>query len=164
MAEIRHQNPRGRAQGGGGYRGGNQGGRAREEAYTPDLSVQEIRFSGALDPELFNGIAKRCAATIGSNDRRNKPSQLRRFYDELVMWQTKVGTDDTRFQEVRPFILMLNAKAAYAEGRQLVDANFVKLLERCLRQAEDAKTLGYAKLFFEAFLGFYKEVRPSENK
>lgn len=161
MAE-RYQNTRGGSRGGGGYRGGNQG-RTREQAYTPDLSVEEIRFSGTLDPELFNGIAKRCAETIGNNERRNKPSQLRRFYDELVMWQTKVGTDDARFQEVRPFILMLNAKAAYAEGRQLVDTNFVKLLERCLRQAEDAKTLGYAKLFFEAFLGFYKEVRPSEN-
>ena len=161
MAE-RYQNTRGRSQGGRGYRGGNQG-RPREDAYTPDLSVEDIRFSGTLDPELFNGIAKRCAETIGTNQRRNKPSQLRRFYDELVMWQTKVGPDEARFQEVRPFILMLNAKAAYAQGRDLVDPNFVKLLERCLRQAEDAKTLGYAKLFFEAFLGFYKEQRPGEN-
>lgn len=163
MAEIRHQNTRGRAQGGGSDRGADRG-RPRRDDYVPDLSVDDIRFSGEIDPELFNGIAKRCAETIGSNERRNKPSQLRRFYDELVMWQTKVGQDEARFQQSRPFILMLNAKAAYAEGRQLVDKNFVTLLDRCLRQAEDAKTLGYAKLFFEAFLGFYKEVRPSENK
>ncbi|ESQ14171.1 MAG: type III-A CRISPR-associated protein Csm2 [Thiohalocapsa sp. PB-PSB1] len=126
--------------------------------------MDDIRFAGELDPELFNGIAKRCAKAIGDNKTCNKPSQLRRFYDELVMWQTKVGADNARFQEVRPFILMLNAKAAYAQGRDLIDPNFVKLLERCLRQATDAKTLGYAKLFVEAFLGFYKEVRPSENK
>ncbi|MBK1704364.1 type III-A CRISPR-associated protein Csm2 [Halochromatium glycolicum] len=164
MGEPRHQQQQ-RARGqGGGYRGGDRGGRGREQASLPALKVDDIRFSGDLDPELFNGIAKRCAATIGANKKRNKPSQLRRFYDELVMWQTKVGTDDARFQQVRPFILMLNAKAAYAEGRELVDKNFVALLERCLRQAEDARTLGYAKLFFEAFLGFYKEERPGENK
>ncbi len=163
MAEIRRQNPQGRAQGGGGYRGGERKSLCEQEA-TPGFSVEDIRFSGTLDADLFNGIAKRCAKAIGDNKNCNKPSQLRRFYDELVMWQVKVGADNARFQEVRPFILMLNAKAAYAQGRDLVDPNFVKLLERCLRQAEDAKTLGYAKLFFEAFLGFYKEVRPSENK
>lgn len=161
MAERHQMQHRGRDQG-RGHRDGDRG-RPRDD-YIPDLSVENICFSGKLDPELFNSVAKHCAETIGGNDKRNKPSQLRRFYDELVMWHTKVGQDDARFQQYRPFILMLNAKAAYAEGRQLVDKNFVKLLERCLRQAEDAKTLGYAKLFFEAFLGFYKEVRPSENK
>ena len=162
MGEPRHQHQRGRSQG-DGYRGGDRRSPCEREA-TPGFSVDDIRFSGDIDPELFNGIAKRCAKAIGDNHKCNKPSQLRRFYDELVMWQTKVGPDDARFQQARPFILMLNAKAAYAQGRDLVDPNFVKLLDRCLRQVEDAKTLGYAKLFFEAFLGFYKEVRPSENK
>jgi len=162
MADRQQGYSRGRAPGRGQH-GGDRG-RHRDDNHVPELSVDDIRFGGALEPELFNGIAKRCAETIGNNERRNKPSQLRRFYDELVMWQTKVGQDDDRFRQYRPFILMLNAKAAYAEGRQLVDRNFVRLLERCLKQTEDAKTLGYAKLFFEAFLGFYKEVRPSENK
>jgi len=148
-----------REQGGGGYRGGHQG----QQRYVPDIDLTGIRFAGALDPEVFNAIAKRCAETIGGNERRNKPSQLRRFYDELLMWTTKVGQDDARFRECQPFILMLNAKAAYAEGRELIDTNFVKLLAHCLRQVEDAKTLGLAKLFFEAFLGFYKEVRPKDN-
>ena len=57
----------------------------------------------------------------------------------------------------------LNAKAAYAKGRELVDVNFVDLLAHCLRQAEDARTLGQVKLFLEAFLGFYKAERPREN-
>jgi CRISPR-associated protein Csm2 len=164
MPERRHQHQQERGRGqGGGYRGDHRG-RGREQDPLPTLTIDDIQFGGQIDPELFNGIAKRCAVTVAANSRRNKPSQLRRFYDELVMWQTKVGADEARFQEVRPFILMLNAKAAYAEGRELVDKNFVKLLEHCLRQATDAKTLSYAKLFFEAFLGFYKEQRPGENK
>ena len=129
----------------------------------PDIVLEGIAFTTPLDPQLFNEIAKRCAVSIGNNQRRNKPSQLRRFYDELVMWTAKVEQNPLRFEEYRPFILMLNAKVAYADGRELVDANFSKLLDHCLRQVTDAGTLGYAKLFFEAFLGFYKEVRPRDN-
>jgi CRISPR-associated protein Csm2 len=130
----------------------------------PDIDLAGVRFSGQLDRELFNGIAKRCAKKIGDSEQKlNKPSQLRRFYDELVMWTTKVEQKPDRFGEYQPFILMLNAKVAYAKGRDLVDNNFVELLNHCLRQATDDRTLGLVKLFFEAFLGFYKEVRPREN-
>lgn len=135
----------------------------RRDSEEPNIILDGIQFGDQLDPQLFNEIAKRCAETIGENQKRNKPSQLRRFYDELAMWAEKAKQHPERFEEYRPFILMLNAKAAYADGRELVDGNFVKLLNHCLRQVEDAKTLGHAKLFFEAFLGFYKEVRPREN-
>ncbi|WP_295455541.1 type III-A CRISPR-associated protein Csm2 [uncultured Thiodictyon sp.] len=135
----------------------------RDDTPLSNIVQEDIQFAGQIDPQLFNEIAKRCAKTIGDNQKRNKPSQLRRFYDELVMWTAKVEQNPQRFDEYRPFILMLNAKAAYADGRELVDSNFVKLLDHCLRQAADAKTLNYAKLFFEAFLGFYKEVRPRES-
>lgn len=130
----------------------------------PDIDLRGIEFGGTLDPELFNGIAKRCAKKISDAEQKhNKPSQLRRFYDELVMWHAKVEQHPERFAEYQPFILMLNAKAAYAKGRDLVDVNFVELLRHCLKQVMDARSLGLMKLFFEAFLGFYKEVRPREN-
>jgi CRISPR-associated protein Csm2 len=131
-----------------------------------DIDLNGVAFGATLDPQLFNDIAKRCASTIaGSEKKFNKPSQLRRFYDELVMWATKVEQNPgaEKFAEYRPFILMLNAKAAYAAGRELVDANFVALLAHCLRQVEDPRALGLVKLFFEAFLGFYKEARPSDS-
>lgn len=158
MSEGRYSNNSRRDARPGGDRGNSRGG-----PDVPDIVLDGVAFGGQLDAQLFNEVAKRCAKTIGANDKRNKPSQLRRFYDELVMWAAKVEQNPERFPEYQPFILMLNAKAAYADGRELVDPNFVKLLEHCLRQVEDAKTLGYVKLFFEAFLGFYKEVRPREN-
>ncbi|MTW21324.1 type III-A CRISPR-associated protein Csm2 [Allochromatium palmeri] len=128
------------------------------------MDLSRVRFGADLEAQLFNEVAQHCAKTISeSNQRSNKPSQLRRFYDELLMWVAKVEQTPERFEEYQPFILMLNAKAAYAKGRDLVDANFVALLAHCLRQAEDAKTLGQVKLFLEAFLGFYKAERPREN-
>lgn len=157
MANGRYENPRRDQRRPGGDR------QPPRDTYVSDIDLSGVQFGATLDPQLFNEIAKRCAETVGANDRRNKPSQLRRFYDELVMWATKVEQQPARFAEYQPFILMLNAKAAYADGRELVDRNFVKLLEHCLRQATDDRTLGLVKLFFEAFLGFYKEVRPREN-
>jgi CRISPR-associated protein Csm2 len=155
----RGYNP-GRAGGGGQRHGGGSGG-----PYVPEIDLSGVSFKDKIDPELFNGVARRAAQTVAGPDRyqKNKPSQLRRFYDELVMWSNKVEQAPGRFDDYLPFIRMLNAKAAYADGRDLVDANFVKLLSHCLGQVDRPETLHYAKVFFEAFLGFYKEVRPKDS-
>jgi CRISPR-associated protein Csm2 len=152
------------------HRGGRPPGGGPRKPCVPDIDVTGIRFSGKLHPELFSETAKRSAEKIGSSDPRlNKPTQLRRFYDELTMWVSKVDQgrsaekSSALLEEYLPFVRMLNAKAAYAEGRELVDCNFVRLLEHCLKEVVDPTSLRSAKLFFEAFLGFYKEVRPKDN-
>ena len=112
-----------------------------------------------LDPDLFNGIAKNEAENVVSGgDRVNKSTQLRKFYDELVMWDNKTSLQPEKFDEYIPFIQMLNAKVAYAEGRKLVDRNFVTLLNKGLKQVDSAETLHTFKLFMEAFMGFYKQI------
>ena len=84
-------------------------------------------------PDLFSEKAERAAETVSAAAKEiNKASQLRRFYDELVMWQEKVGNDVARFNESEPFIRMLKAKAAYAKGRGHVDANFRALFDRLI--------------------------------
>ncbi|MCP5197793.1 MAG: type III-A CRISPR-associated protein Csm2 [Gammaproteobacteria bacterium] len=116
-----------------------------------------------VHPELFNSVARQAAELVAENHGANKPSQLRKFYDELCMWETKVSAEPARFNDYLPFILMLNAKLAYAKGRKLVDQPFVQLIGDCLKQVKDPETLRICKLFFEAFLGFYKERRPSDK-
>jgi CRISPR-associated protein Csm2 len=44
-----------------------------------------------------------------------------------------------------------------------VDDHFAKMIGDCLKQVKDPETLRICKLFFEAFLGFYKELRPSDK-
>lgn len=115
-----------------------------------------------LDPELFNGIARTAAKEVASGgDRVNKATQLRKFYDEIVLWDNKVLLHPEKFDEYLPFIRMLNAKVAYAEGRKLVDHHFVNLLNHGLKQVVCAETLHTFKLFMEAFMGFYKQERPN---
>ena len=77
------------------------------------------------------------------------------------MWEEKARQTPERFADYLPFIRMLNAKAAYAEGRKHVDKSFVDLMAHGLKQVTDPVALRHFKLFFEAFLGFYKAERPS---
>ena len=138
---------------------------SRKEQPSERLNTSEIDLKapegGHLRPSLFDTVASDAAKVVARGDRRNKPTQLRQFYDEVVMWEEKVRKDESRFAEYLPFIRMLNAKAAYAEGRKHVDANFVDLIYHCLQQVDSAEVLRNFKLFFEAFMGFYKRERPS---
>ncbi|MDD2760140.1 MAG: type III-A CRISPR-associated protein Csm2 [Methylomonas sp.] len=113
--------------------------------------------------DLFDGVARTAAETIAASKKElNKPTQLRRFYDEIVLWDNKANLQPERFAEFLPFIRMINAKVAYASGRKLVDDNFVKLINHGIGQIDSADTLRYFKLFMEAFMGFYKEKRPKD--
>jgi CRISPR-associated protein Csm2 len=127
---------------------------------------KQIKLSKPLDPELFNTIARDAAKSVAFRDdgkprNENKPTQLRRFYDEIVRWETRVNQQPEKFGEYLPFIRMINAKAAYAEGRKpkLVDRTFVDLMQHTLIEVKDAETMTACKLFWEAFMGFYKQER-----
>jgi CRISPR-associated protein Csm2 len=133
----------------------------------PSIDLSGVKLGSPLDPELFNGTAKRLTVAVGVQDdgkprNENKPTQLRRFYDELVLWETRVSQQPGKFAEYLPFIRMMNAKVAYAEGRKLVNADFVVLMSHTLGQVKDPETLTHCKLFWEAFMGFYKSVRPKD--
>lgn len=111
-------------------------------------------------PELFNdeaeAVAKRLHQAAG---HLNKPTQIRRFYDELVGWQERIEGDDQKFKQFEAFIRMLNAKVAYAKGRKLVDDQFETWFRECIRSTTSAKALDHFRLHFEAVLGFLKALR-----
>lgn len=140
---------------------GNHNPQQRQQQDRQAPTLPAITFSGKLDPELFNSKARQAAQAVASAHDRNKPTQLRRFYDELCMWEEKVARSPKKFDEYLPFIRMLNAKAAYAEGRKLVDRTFVELFQKTLAEVKDPPTLTTCKLFWEAFMGFYKQERPN---
>lgn len=132
----------------------------------PKIPLDRIRFGNEIDHELYAGIAEEAAGFVAKNGKsgRNKSTQLRRFYDEICLWDSKInnkgsiGDRETLYKELAPFIKMLKAKIAYAKGRDHVDENFEKLLCHCIDGVDSPITLGQCKLFFEAFMGFYKAV------
>jgi CRISPR-associated protein Csm2 len=129
----------------------------RDAPQPASIDVTGICFGDKPDARLFAEIAEQAAAAVaGSSRDANKGTQLRRFYDEFVMWQEKVGSSTEKFDESHPYICMLKAKVAYAKGRGHVDANFEALLRRIVDQSTSPATLRQGKLFFEAFMAFYK--------
>ena len=115
-----------------------------------------------LKPNIFSEVAFNIAQEI-SPDRgqMNKSTQIRKFYDELLMWHEKVNLESGSnqefvFQNSLPFIQMLKAKVAYAKGRKHVDDNFKVFFDKLIEEIKSPTSLKHAKLFFEAVLGFRK--------
>ena len=132
--------------------------------------LQRIKLNQELlDFDIFYTTAKDAAKIIGRNKcySKNKPTQVRRFYNELLDLEKSIfeSEDADALRKNLPLLRMLNAKAEYAEGRNLVDENFTRMLRHCIGQIDPSnpqpQTLKNCCLFFEAFMGFYKVVRPS---
>jgi len=149
----------------GGFQGGGRpqgGGNRPNNPPLPAFDVGHIKFGKNIDDKLFDSTAQAIAKAIAEEGggRKNKSTQLRKFYDELMMWHDKVfehGVDrETRYKELAPFIKMLCAKVTYAKGREHVSPGFETLFTHVIRAIYDPDTLKQAKLFIEAFMGFYK--------
>ena len=115
-----------------------------------------------LSDNIFSDIAEAAAKHI-SSPNQNKASQIRKFYDELAMWDEKIHRNKAEYDKSAPFIHMLKAKVAYAKGRGHVDANFVAIFNRLIDQISDPATLKNAKLFFEAMLGYRKAYETKNS-
>jgi CRISPR-associated protein Csm2 len=148
------------------------------------IDFDPIKF-GIKDDKLFDITAESVAKAISQDGRtvwskqesrwdkkanliNNKSTQLRKFYDELVMWHDKIflARDENgktsaeirqkEYVQSAPFIKMLCAKVAYAKEREHVSEGFERLFTHVIRAISNPDTLKQAKLFIEAFLGFYK--------
>lgn len=112
-----------------------------------------------LAENIFSDVAQEAANFLHQQKESNKSTQLRKFYNELLMWHDKVHHTrdrDEAYHQAAPFIQMLKAKAAYAQERGYVDKNFVDVFNKIIGQINSPETLKHAKLFFEAILGFRK--------
>jgi CRISPR-associated protein Csm2 len=162
MANEYSSNQRSRGNSGGQYGHSSGGNRTndRDQNRSPaaSLDTSDIQLESP-QANLFDTVADNTAKVIANpgNRNHNKSTQLRGFYDEILMWEQKTrGFNQAQFDEVLPLIRMINAKVAYAKGRDLVDDNFFDLIRHCLQQVKNPTTMHHCKLFMEAFMGFFK--------
>lgn len=129
------------------------------------IDVSAVKFAAPVSSKLYSDVAEQAAKAVAAaaGSKLNKSSQLRRFYDEFVGLQSRVGRSHEDYERLAPFVQMLKAKVAYAQGRETVDSNFVKLLRHVVDEVHDPATLRAAKLFFEAFMAFYKLHGPDKH-
>ena len=123
-------------QGGQGHRSGSGHRRQDTERDNPEMIglcrqvVLVPTERQPLAPDLFDGIAEKAAKIVARDG--TKTSQLRGFYDELLRWEAKINDGDPggakdRLSKHLPLIRMMNAKAAYANGRKAHTSPHFKL-------------------------------------
>jgi CRISPR-associated protein Csm2 len=126
------------------------------------IQLWKNKETSELDPRLFSEIAENIAkamATDGAN-KRNTNTQLRRFFDELNRLNNQSELSCSDWNLILPQVHMLVAKAAYAQGRDLVTKAFVDLIRDCVKQVSERRDLKVFATFFEAFMGFDKIHGP----
>jgi CRISPR-associated protein Csm2 len=120
--------------------------------------MKKIVLDYRKDNELFSATAKEwaegiCARRHERADCRVKSTQLRNFYDKVMELEDRSRHE--AFEEVIPFVKMLNSKVAYARTRGHVSNEFVDMMTQCIAQVDSPASLRTFKLFFEALIGFY---------
>src|SRR5690625_4687227 len=101
-----------------------------EEISKPEMLIQREEWNKR------EGRKMKVWKVVSGKDA-NKPTQVRKFYDEVIMWSEKTRTM-ADLEKNLPFIKMMNAKVAYARGRDYVDDKFMAWFSSCLAQVEAA--------------------------
>lgn len=93
----------------------------------------------------------------GDKLEKNKISQIRKFYDEVLKFADYLKTGED-YKAILPYLKMLNAKVAYAEGRKLVTEDFKSFIKQSLEHLTENNPQSFEVFanFFEAFMGYYK--------
>jgi CRISPR-associated protein Csm2 len=123
------------------------------------INFYKDRDKRILIPELFSEIAMQWAHKIHEEGggSANKRSQLRKFFDEVVRLNSLTKNNQKDWDNILPYVNMLIAKAAYAEGRQKVTGQFVDFIKGCIKEVHQKEDLDVFANFFEAFIGFYRQ-------
>lgn len=125
-----------------------------------------------IDVELFSSKAELWAKQISeeSGEKTNNPTQIRKFYDEVLRFDGMLKSipdekQKDEFVQLLPYIKMLNAKAAYALGRnRLISEKFKEFINCTVKEIHDKDDFDVFASFFEAFMGFYKFVYKGKKE
>jgi len=118
--------------------------------------------NGLIDASLYSKTASELSGTLAAeceeNKRRlNKRNQIRKFYDEVQRLDMAAKSRGGKWENILPMVHMITAKAAYANGRNLVSDNFLNFIKESVAQVQDPEDLKVFATFFEAFMGFYRK-------
>ena len=115
--------------------------------------------------ELFNETAKEWAERIAKDTEKiqkgtkktqkgTKKTQVRNFYNKVL--ELCERSEREEWDDIVPFVKMLNSKVAYGRSREVVSDEFQEMMKQCIADVEEKSDLKTFKLFFEAVIGFFQ--------
>jgi len=116
--------------------------------------AKKIELDYTKDANLFDTTAKEWADTLDNARNKTKKTQARNFYEKVLELESKAKNES--WENVLPFVKMLNSKVAYGVSRKVVSSEFQDMMTQCVSQVNTKEDLTKFKLFFEAVLGFFK--------
>jgi len=128
-----------------------------------EFDLWKDKPNNIINENLLSSIAEEIAKKIykEAQSGTNKPNQIRKFYDEILHFHTKIKADPAKFSALLPYIKMLNSKVAYAHGRGLIGNEFKDFINKGIQKIKDQKDFEVFVNLFEAFLGYYYPLSKS---
>lgn len=111
--------------------------------------------------EIFGICAEGFAKMVDreGGDRKNKSTQIRRFFEEVVLWDERCASKtEEEFKSVIPFIQLLRSKVHYSKGRDLISQGLMDVLSHLFQQVKSPTTLTHARRFMEASIGYRRAL------
>lgn len=113
---------------------------------------------GLLKADLFSATANKESQRVASEDKKcNSYTQLRKFYDEVLRYKTKISANEEDFEKYLPYIRMINAKLAYSKARGHITPSCCNFFQDLINQIADKEDFYAFADFFEAFMAFYRQ-------
>ncbi len=140
------------------------------------ISFWENREQKILNRNLFSKTAENLAKSVASRSSHqvNSPTQIRRFFDEIVSFDAKYSMSCTKaktaeerkkvFNQQLPFLHMLVPKVKYAEARKLVTSEFTKMIIDVIAELKEPEDIKIFTSFFEAFVGHYRYAYEEQKQ
>ena len=94
-----------------------------------------IELDYTKNPKLFDEIAKDWAEKI----EKTKKTQARNFYEKVLELENKAKHES--WENVLPFVKMLNSKVAYGVSRKVVSPQFQDMMTSCISQVNTKEDL-----------------------
>jgi len=136
-----------------------------------EWEVNYFDSDGKVNVDLFSDIAEnitfRCIKFLTPNDRENKRrislNQIRKFYDEILSFQTQIENSKDKkekFRELLPYIKMQKAKVNLAYNKKNVNTNFKNFIEKNIDYIIDGydKDLEGSLKKFNIFVSLFEAV------
>lgn len=129
-----------------------------------NIEFWKDREGKIVNPELFSTVANALAEKFheeGKRARNNKRTQIRKFYDEIYEYKTRLKSLNEQerqreFELTLPYLNMIIAKVAYAKGRKLVTDSFVDFIKKGITSIKTPDDLFVFADLFESIMGFYR--------
>lgn len=124
------------------------------------------KAKGILKAELFSEMAENEAKKIAqSKDFKEKNkivnapayTQLRKFYNEVLCYKTKIEANEGDFDKYLPYVRMINAKLTYANAKGNITKDCLNFFKARINEIFDIKDFYAFADFFEAFIAFYRQ-------